>query len=89
MPNEELICPFCFTIFPEGALDPDVPVCRECNTYGRAMIVESLQEFIKDTPRQQIVTIKESWQKRSQFLEDERTLVLDNIETLLKMHFPE
>ena len=89
MSSDDLICPFCFTIFTAGALDPDIPICRECNTFGRAIIVEPLPEFTGNTTRPQLEAMRDTWQKRSQFLEDERNLVLRNIQNVLNLHYPE
>lgn len=82
--EHDQICPFCFTIYPEGVLDPEVPVCRECNAFGRAMILEDYGEFIQATPLAQVEAIQKSWLERGQFLEAEREMVLKNIQHILE-----
>lgn len=81
--ESDQICPFCFTIYPPGVIDPDVPVCRECKTFGRAIIIEDFPEFIASAPIDSLVSIRKNWQDRQQFLEDERNLVLKNLDALL------
>jgi hypothetical protein len=81
--ENDLICPFCFTIFPEGALDPDVPICRECNTFGRAVVVESYPEFTSSVKMAEVEAIRQSWEGRAHFLEAERELILRNIDVFL------
>ena len=81
--ESDQICPFCFTIYPPGVLEPDVPVCRECNTFGRAIIIEEYPEFIASAPVASLEAIRQNWLNRQQFLEAERNLVLGNLETLL------
>ncbi len=81
--DQDLICPFCFTIYTPGIIDPDMPVCRECNAFGRAVIVESYPEFAQSTPVAQVEMIHKSWQGRAQFLEAERSMILANIEAYL------
>jgi hypothetical protein len=89
MPHEhDLICPFCFTIYPEGVLDPDMPVCRECNFFGRAIIVENYLEFLSGITLGQIESIRTNWQQRNQLLEAEREMVLKNIDSLLDLIRP-
>ena len=89
MPHEhDLICPFCFTIYPEDVLDPDMPVCRECNFFGRAIIVENFPEFLSGITPAQIEAIRKNWQQREYLLEAEREMVLKNIDTLLDLIKP-
>jgi hypothetical protein len=87
--EHDQICPFCFTVYPPGVLDPDVPVCRECNTFGRAIILEDYLEFKASTSVEQVKSIRQSWLDRSQFLEAERELVLKNIDEYLAEGSPE
>lgn len=81
--EQDQICPFCFTIYPSGTLDPDVPVCRECNTFGRAMILVEYSEFRQTTSLAQLNQIRQTWFHRSNFLEAEREMVLTNLDYLI------
>lgn len=81
--ESDSICPFCFTIYQSGELEPDVPVCRECNTFGRAIIIENFNEFIASAPVASLQAIRQNWMDRKQFLEAERALVLKNLDSLL------
>ena len=87
--EHDQICPFCFTIFPPGVWDPDVPVCRECNAFGRAIILEDYTEFVANTSISRVEAIRQNWAARENFLEDEREMILRNIDSFLSGLKPE
>jgi hypothetical protein len=83
MNSEALICPFCFSQFPENTYTEEVPVCRECRGYGRSILLELRNEFFQSANLQQIVGIKQTWLNRADFMEVERQMVLTNLDRLL------
>jgi hypothetical protein len=83
MNSEALICPFCFSQFPENTYTEEVPVCRECRGYGRSILLELRTEFFQSVNLQQIVGIKQTWLNRADFMEVERQMVLANLDRLL------
>ncbi len=84
MNSEPLICPFCFSQYPENTYAEEVPVCRECRGYGRSILLEPRSEFRQNVRLPQVQAVKETWQKRVDFLEVERRMVLDNLDVLIK-----
>lgn len=81
--SEELICPFCFTVFKPGALEVEVPFCRECNHYGRGILVEDLKDFLLAVDLNKLQALSSTWFNRKDYLEDERRMILTNIDRLI------
>ena len=83
MNENELICPFCFSIFPPQTYSEEIPVCRDCRTFGRSILLDDRDEFLSSITRDQLVKMQANWTERPDFLEDERALILRNLQHLL------
>ena len=84
MGSGEKICPFCFTVFAPGVLDDDYPFCRECNNFGRSIFVETSEEFLTHTRISELQKLLENWQTREKFLEAEKTMIVENLLSLIE-----
>lgn len=86
--DPELICPFCFTLFQAGVLDEEVPLCRECNALGRAIIAEPVSEFLTGVSRNELERVRSSWNERMDNWQAERGRILSNLDNILRIYFP-
>jgi len=84
----ELICPFCFTLFPAGVLEEEVPLCRECNGLGRAIITEPLKEFLGSVSLIELENIRSSWTERMDNWQVERERILANLDIITQKYYP-
>ncbi len=83
MNETDLICPFCFSIFPPQTYAEEIPICRDCRTFGRSIILEDRDTFLASVTRDQLVKMLTYWTDRPEFLEDERALILRNLDKIL------
>lgn len=84
----ELICPFCFTLFPAGVLDEEVPLCRECNALGRSIVTEPLEEFLGSVSMIELEKLRSSWTERMDNWQVERERILVNLDIIMQKYFP-
>lgn len=82
-----LICPFCFTIYPVGVLDEDVPICRECNPAGRMIEAEPLEEFLKVYSKSDLEAVRGSWDEKKDMWQVERSRILANLNKILSEYY--
>ena len=78
------VCPVCFTIFPKGKIHADYPTCPHCDSEAIGVDVVPLDEFLAQTPLEELQRIASEWDAATGFYEAYKREKATKIAALIK-----